>query len=168
MPDYQKGKIYKITSGDLIYIGSTCEPTLAKRLANHVKNFKVFQTGKGGSNVSSYQLIETGTYEITLVELFPCGSKDELTARERFHIENTACVNKRIPGRTKKEYHIDNQEKHNVYTKKYYIDNKVKIKDRQGSKYTCNCGLVCRLDSKSKHERSKKHLDFMRNFLERG
>ena len=35
MPDYNKGKIYKIVdnTNNNIYIGSTCEPTLAHRLA---------------------------------------------------------------------------------------------------------------------------------------
>ena len=42
MIDYSKGKIYKIVCNNtgLIYIGSTCEPTLARRLAKHVGNYK--------------------------------------------------------------------------------------------------------------------------------
>jgi hypothetical protein len=118
MPNYQNGKIYKITSGDLTYIGSTCEPNLARRLSGHVRSFRQFQNGKG-SNVSSYQLIETGQYEITLIELCPCGSKDELTARERFHIENTVCVNKiKRPIITNEE----RQERINSYAKSYRED----------------------------------------------
>jgi hypothetical protein len=127
MPNYQQGKIYKITSGDLTYIGSTTAPTLAHRLAQHVRGYKQFQNGKS-NNVTSYQLIETGTYEITLIELCSCGTKDELTARERFHIENTVCVNKAIPGRTKKEgckeWYKDNKEQWKSHMKEYY--NKVK------------------------------------------
>ena len=130
MPDYQKGKIYKITSGDLTYIGSTCEPTLARRLANHVKDFKKWKEGKR-DKVTSFQLIETGQYEVTLVELFPCGSKDELHARERFHIENTVCVNKVIPTRTQKEYHQDNKEVINERHRLYNEVNKEAIKEQR-------------------------------------
>ena len=129
MPDYQNGKIYKITSGDLTYIGSTCEPTLARRLAGHVSGYKRFQNGKG-YNVTSFQLIETGQYEITLVELYPCGSKDELHARERFHIENMICVNKHIPCRTVKEWFNDNAEHIKEHQKAYQEANADKIKEQ--------------------------------------
>jgi len=93
MPDYQQGKIYKITAGDLTYIGSTCEPTLARRLSGHVKNYKKWK--KGNCRLTTaFNLIDTGNYEITLIELYPCNSKDELTSRERFYIETTVCINK--------------------------------------------------------------------------
>ena len=41
MPNYQDGKIYKIVFNitDECYIGSTCEPTVARRLAGHVKSY---------------------------------------------------------------------------------------------------------------------------------
>jgi hypothetical protein len=110
MPNYQQAKIYKITSGDMTYIGSTTAPTLAKRLAEHVSNYKGWKAGTRG-RTTSFQVIETGQYEITLIELYPCGSKDELNARERFHIEHTICVNKKFPGRTWQEYHEANRDR---------------------------------------------------------
>ena len=48
MPDYQLGKIYKIecnVTGQR-YIGSTCEPILARRLAGHITNYKSYLNGK--------------------------------------------------------------------------------------------------------------------------
>jgi len=185
MPNYQNSKIYKITSGDLIYIGSTTAPTLAHRLAQHVSAFK-----KGNRNITSFQLIETGQYEITLIELCPCGSKDELHARERFHIENTVCVNKFIPGRTQKEYYIDNKDKiiervkvyretnldkikayqeatkeqKSEYNKLYSATNQEKIKASRtvltSINYICECGCNYTYGNKARHERSKKHLDY--------
>ena len=186
MPDYQKGKIYKITSGDLIYIGSTTSPTLARRLAQHVSSFKTKKR-----ITSSYQLIETGQYEIILVELCPCNSKDELHARERFHIENTVCVNKVIPTRTKIEYYNDNQtkileqrkeyrkthqeqekeyreatkEQKSEYNKLYSLTNHDKIKSSRivltSIKYTCVCGCEYSYTNKARHETSKKHQAFI-------
>jgi hypothetical protein len=136
--NYQLGKIYKITSGDLTYIGSTCEPTLAKRLAKHVSNYKQFQKGNGRS-VSSYQLIEKEQYDITLIELCPCGSKDQLSARERFHIENNVCVNKCIPGRTGKERdktrYEKNKEEITLRHKTYYEANREAIREQQKKAY---------------------------------
>jgi len=101
-----------------MYIGSTCEPTLARRLAEHASSYKRWKEGKR-RGCSSFQLIESGQYEITLIELCPCGSKDELTARERFHIESNNCVNKTIPGRTVQEWRKDNVDKEKAITKRY-------------------------------------------------
>jgi len=152
MPDYQRGKIYKITSGELTYIGSTCEPTLAKRLANHVSGYKRWKSGKF-NKLMSFQLIETENYEITLIELCPCGSKDELTARERYWIETTPCVNKVIPGRTISEYNETHREyfkewkriyskDHKDYfcelAKKYYEDHKEELKEKKKAHYQLN------------------------------
>lgn len=128
MPDYSKGKVYRITSGDLTYIGSTCEPTLAKRLAKHVNDYKLWTRG-GRRGISSFQLIETGQYEITLIELCPCGSKDELRARERFHIEANECVNKKLPGRTPSGYYIDKKDSIRERQKTYRAEHKEQIKE---------------------------------------
>ena len=92
MPNYQQGKVYKIVSGDLVYIGSTTAPTLAKRLSQHILDFKKWKNGKSGM-VSVYPLFETKDYHIVLLESCPCNTKDELTARERFWIEQGECVN---------------------------------------------------------------------------
>ena len=128
MPNYQNGKIYKITANELTYIGSTCEPTLARRLAGHVKSYKRWKNENYGFT-SSFPLIETGQYEITLIELFPCGSKDELTARERFHIESTDCVNKVIAGRTRKEWCETNADTLREYQKVYREANLVTLRE---------------------------------------
>jgi hypothetical protein len=46
--NYQLGKIYKIMNNinDEIYVGSTCEPILARRLAGHVGKYKQFLSGQ--------------------------------------------------------------------------------------------------------------------------
>jgi hypothetical protein len=71
MTDYQKGKIYRIVCNitGLTYYGSTCEPTLARRLAKHVGNYKRFKDGKEESYMTSYKVLEGGDYTIVLVEL---------------------------------------------------------------------------------------------------
>ena len=130
MPDYSRGKIYKITSGEMTYIGSTCEPTLAKRLANHVKCYKSWLNTQQ-YYTTSFSLIETGQYEITLVELCPCNSKDELTARERFYIETNECVNKKIPARTKQEWREDTREENKMKQQIYRDTNRDIINKRR-------------------------------------
>ena len=51
MPDYSKGKVYKITAGGLTYIGSTTQ-TLSKRLAKHRSYLKEPNNG-----ITSLQLL---------------------------------------------------------------------------------------------------------------
>ena len=59
MVNYQLGKIYKIVCNETgeMYIGSTCEPTLARRLATHVGQYKSWKNGKG-YKVMSFDIIE--------------------------------------------------------------------------------------------------------------
>jgi len=130
MPDYQRGKIYKIISPhtDKCYVGSTTLKYLSRRLCNHVQTFK------RGVYLTSSEIMKLGDYEIVLLELYPCNSKDELHARERHYIEKLDCVNKSIPFRSKEEkiqhkikYNEDSKEL--IYKTKhdYYIKNKESI-----------------------------------------
>ena len=135
--NYQNGKIYRLDcniTGE-VYIGSTCQATVAKRMAQHVLGFKKWKkTGKGF--VTSYQIIERGNYNITLIEAIQCNTKDELSAREGYFIRTMVCVNKNIAGRTKKEcdkeYHQANREPRLEYMKEYskdhYEANKAEIR----------------------------------------
>lgn len=68
--NYQLGKIYKIVDLDSnkCYVGSTCEPTLARRLANHVSDYKQHLKGKG-SYVSSFIILAMDDYDIVLLEI---------------------------------------------------------------------------------------------------
>ena len=100
--DLSKCKIYKITSlnnPNMVYYGHTCQ-TLAQRFTKH----------KHHTNTANSQIIiELGDAIILLVENFPCNSEYEALAREAFYILNNECVNKQIPGRTKKEYYEANK-----------------------------------------------------------
>jgi hypothetical protein len=112
MPNYQQGKIYKIvcnTTG-LTYYGSTCEPTLPRRLAGHVGQKKRWLNGKIKTKCTSIRVLENNNYTIVLVELFPCGRKMGLHQRERYYIENYDCVNIIKPTRTHAEYNIEHKE----------------------------------------------------------
>ncbi len=136
MPDYNNGKIYKIEcfiTGE-IYIGSTCEPTLARRLTKHVGSYKYCKEGKG-RKTTSFDIIERGEYKIILIENFICNSKDELAARESHYIKEYKligkCVNRKIEGRTKKEYHEDNKDKIAIQKKNYRMNHIEEIAIKQ-------------------------------------
>ena len=144
MVNYLESKIYKIVGNGLTYYGSTCEPTLAKRLTKHRGNFKCYNIGTY-RYVTSFKIIETGNYDIILIENFPCNSRDELHARERHYIENNECVNKNIPGRSIKEYKDNHRDK---------------LRECRKKKLNCSCGCDITIHHKARHMRSKKHQQY--------
>jgi hypothetical protein len=178
--DYQKGKIYKIEclETNRVYIGSTCQPTVASRLKGHVKDNKKYKQGKS-HYITSFDILDTGNYQCLLICNFPCNSKDELTAHEAIWIKkymtdnDYVCVNKCMPGRTKKQWREDNKDSLNQKNKQYREDNKESInqkqkqyrdnnKDKPQTKHVCQCGIMFTNTKyhKSRHEKSKKHQDY--------
>ena len=110
MPDYQKGKIYKLysPSKNLVYYGSTIK-SLSQRLANHTYEYRT----KTDRLCQGHLVLECDDYKIELVEDFPCNNKQQLERKEGEYIKNNECVNKYVAGRTKKEWNLDNKEKIN-------------------------------------------------------
>ena len=181
MPDYQKGKIYKLWSPqgeeDEIYIGSTCDK-LYKRKNQH--------KSKNHNNCSSKILFEKyDDVRIEVIEEYPCNSKAELNKKEGEYIKNNKCLNRNVAGRTHKEYCEDNKEYikeyqhhyHKEYQfknyeknkekilemkKKYYQDNKEKILERIKKS---NELFVKNLYIKEKEEKEEKEKNIFRNLL---
>ena len=153
MPDYSEAKIYKIVdnTNDNIYIGSTCQK-LSQRLSEHVRHFKQYKEGKKVGYVTSYKIIENEDYDIILIEKYNCKDKEELHKRERFYIEKFECVNKNIPGRTRKES-----------CKEYREANKELIKEKASKLINCICGSEIQIHEKSRHSKTKKHINFINN-----
>jgi len=93
-----------------------------KWVKNNTKYSKKYST--------ACELFKVGTPTIELIELFPCGSKDELNAREGFYQRATNCVNKNIAGRKKAEYNEAHKEQISEYNKAYYKANAQQIVER--------------------------------------
>ena len=94
---YANGKIYKIISAntDKIYIGSTCVPKLAIRLARHVIEYKRWRSGNPKAKyTNSFQILAMENYKIVLLEEVSCTQKDYLLMREQYWIDSSSnCVN---------------------------------------------------------------------------
>ena len=60
----------------------------------------------------------------------------------------------------KKEYYEDNKEKLLKQRKEYYHINREKIKEKMNEKVECECGGIFTKQNKSKHFRTKKHIDY--------
>ena len=119
------GKIYKLQGYGLTYYGST-NSSLGTRKSHHKNCYKRFLDGKDRRN-TALDIIEKGDdWDIELVE--EVEDEDQLLRREGFYIKNNECVNKRVAGRTKKEYYEDNEEKIKAYKSQYAKDNRERIK----------------------------------------
>lgn len=183
--NYQLGKIYKIIdlNTNECYIGSTCEPSLARRLAKHVSTYKSYVKGKH-NYVTSFKIIEQCDYDIVLIENYPCNSKDELHARESHYTQTIPCINKiKNQGlynklgqvNYKKQYREVNKnqikEQNKIYheankdrilekNKQHYQINKEKIKLQKNTKHTCECGGCYTSARKARHYKSIIHQNY--------
>ena len=143
--DFSRGKIYKIEpiceyeEGD-IYIGSTTQDLLCKRMRDHRDLYKCWKNGKH-HKYTSYVLFDkygVDNCKIVLIENVNASNHDELLSREAYYIRAFSCVNKKIPLRTQTEYYKD-----------YYEDNKESINRKQRESYE--------LKKESHNERHKKY-----------
>lgn len=138
MPNYQKGKIYKIVdlNEEMIYVGSTCEQYLCSRMASHRASYKKLNKYYSSHDIFDKYGIEN--CKILLIENYPCNSKEELLKKEAEYIRQLNCVNKNISGRTKKEWYEDNKDEIIECIKQYQQDNKDKIKEYKKEYYEKN------------------------------
>ena len=167
MVNYQLGKIYRIvcnTTG-LTYYGSTCEDTMAKRLSHHKDSYKRYLNGNYGFT-TSFEILKNENYEIILVENFPCNSKDQLHARERFYIESNECVNKIIPTRTKKEYREQNKEEIAKYQKQYREQNKEEIPEKMKQYREQNKELIKEINKQYREQNQETIAEYQKQYRE--
>ena len=141
MPDYHLSKIYKIEpinsldEGD-VYYGSSVQKYLSTRMTQHVSKYKC-----QSCNMSSHILFEkygVSNCNIVLVENYPCNSKDELFAREKYYIKNFKCVNQLTPLHNDKEYRKENKDRIKQNKKEYYNKNQEQIKQHNKEFYENN------------------------------
>ena len=166
MPDYMKGKIYRIVSdtNGLAYYGSTTGK-LSARMAQHRYCFR-----RGRGNCTSRLVLAGGDAKIFLVEKFQTICKEDLIRRERFHIENNECVNRRVPGRGPTCEH----GKYRQYCKEcggsqicQHDRQRAKCKFCNGDRYRCEpCNQTFSSGQMlGKHLASKKHAEKPKQFL---
>ena len=134
---YLSGKIYFLMNDinhEIFYIGSSCD-TLNNRLHKHKNaafHFNKDYNAKRNNYIRLMNLENNKGFNdmsIHLIEDFPCNNKIELLERERYYIQlfKPSC-NVFIPGRTRKEYRMDNYEIITLKKREYYTKNKDKYK----------------------------------------
>ncbi len=137
MPDFTKGKIYKITNdfNNDIYIGSTCN-ILTKRFS-HDK--AVISTEQQRPLYKLMAEIGFERFRIELIENYPCKDKYELRQREGHYIREMGTLNVCIAGRTNQEWSAtfrqENKELIKEKGQEYYLQNKEIINQKHQSYY---------------------------------
>jgi hypothetical protein len=169
--DYSNGRIYKIEpiiehEKHEVYYGSTTS-LLCKRMDLHRSGYKRWKSGKRKKTMV-YDLFDAYGVEnckIYLVQNFPCKNREELRAKEGEYIRNNVCVNKNVAGRTAKELRDKNKVQKSIYDKEFFKLNKSKIleyhKQYLKVKVSCICGVNHTRVSKSRHSKTKHHMNFM-------
>ena len=177
---YKNGRIYKIVDNgyNKMYIGSTVQ-SLSNRMSEHRKRFNKYRNGQDTNYTSSFVIFEEygmDNCKIELIEVFPCGSKEELHKQEGFHIKSNDCVNKLVNGRTRHDWYKDNKdaiqdkqrqyamnhkEQIKEYKKKYFEEHKDELTRKSKERYQANRETVlaqCK-DYREKHKDKKRDAD---------
>ena len=106
-------------------------------MTKHISDYKQYLQGIR-RYTTSFKIIENKDYYIELIEQKECNNKDELNQLEGKYIKQIDCVNKIVPGRTRKQYYEDNQDNIKMKTKQYYKNNEDKIKEQTKQYYKNN------------------------------
>jgi len=127
------GLIYEIVCNETYerYVGSTFEPTVARRVAAHRKI---------SNECSIWQIIERNNYSYGLLETVMVDTRDELRMYERKWYDALDCINKFRPYVTEEEtkqnrqeyckkYKEEHKEQLNLKNKEYYQENKEQVKE---------------------------------------
>ena len=166
MVNYQNGQIYKIVDVGFnkSYIGSTCED-LKRRFQRHKDHHIEHKKGKRNFTTSSILFDEFGieNCKIIWIKNYPCNSKKELDAEEGRIQQETECVNKYQAGRSGEQWRKDKKEHLQEYQKQYAINNPEKRQLRNATVLECECGSSYTYGHKARHEKSKKHQQYLQS-----
>jgi hypothetical protein len=179
--NYSKNVIYKLVCNDLnilgCYVGHTTD--FIRRKAYHKSdcnnengdkyNYKVYKTIRENGGFNNYSMIE--------IEKYPCRDENEASAKEREWFERlNSNLNTQHPNRSRQEYKADNKEEIAIkrrqykadnkeelaiWHRQYRADNKEEITTKSKKSFTCECGKTITWGYKSKHFKTKFHLQYM-------
>ena len=183
------GRIYKIVSGQTseCYVGSTFSE-LRYRFRQHKDNYKSWKNGKpnGCTSFDLFDKYGLDNCHMILIKEYEIEDRKHLQMYEQLWINRLKSINKfsafviepvlkkKIAEQKKKwyeenrekiaeqrkKYREENKEEIAEYKKKWYEENKEEISEKRKEKITCeicNCEII--KHGKSRHEKSKKHLN---------
>lgn len=169
--------IYKIfcPDGDIgdVYIGSTTNQRINDRFTGHKVHYRNWKEGKK-THMTSFILFDKYGSENCVIEVLEqfFYNKDKIKERERYHIDINLCINIQLPGRSKKQYAIDNKEHLKIKAKELFEKNREqnllkkkeyreKNKERDYESFVCSCGGKYTRQGISRHLKTKIHQNYL-------
>ena len=160
-------------------------------LKGFIKWLKNGENKKGMSCYPFYKKYGIENFKIILIKSYEvckthCKDSKHLWAYETLWINKTKCCNLILPiqylkkqrrkwrakqysqnNKTilavyKKQYNQDNKKKINEQRKQYRQNNKEAIAKKRSEKVICECGCILGKGTLSRHRKSKKHIDLMK------
>jgi len=186
--EWSKCIIYKIWKDDDFYVGSTTDFTNRKRSHKHIcnneknkdHNCKIYKTIREKGGWTAWQMIPLEEYKecknkiqsIIREEKWRVELNANLNSRKCFGAETIQEYNAQYYQQHKeeiKEYNAQYRQEHKEeikeynaqYKAQYHQDNADKIKEKKNQKFECNCGLICSISNKSRHEKTQKHQTYL-------
>lgn len=178
--DYSKTWMYYIQIGDKRYYGHSTNEYVSHYLSTHrskyrqaIRNNKI--TRQLHKDMFAINM-KPEDINLTLIEYYKCNDVNEARKRERELLESyekSLLSNVRVPSRDIKEWCEVCKEYHKQYyetnkehilerVKEYNEANKERITEQQKQPFECACGSIIRYDNKARHEKSKRHLQWLK------
>ena len=161
--NYSRGKVYKLVNNvdNEIYVGSTIQ-SLTQRKAGHKRKAVDVPYRRVYQHLNT---IGWDNVEIVLIENYPCQSKEELNARERYWIEELKpSLNKLIPTRTAQEYRQDNTDKIKEKMREYLQKNADNIREQKREYHQKNADLIKEKQREYRQNNSDKIKEYQREY----
>jgi dsDNA-binding SOS-regulon protein len=169
MPDYSKGKIYKIVADTdeeyKPYVGSSCQE-LSQRMTDHQRGYKRWKKNKG-KHIRSYDLFDqfgVDKCKIILLEEYSCQNISQLLMKEREWFDKIECCNQNKPFTSKEErvkykkiYYQEHKEHISEYYKQYRVEHKEEIVEQKKIYYDEHKEEIVEKD-KLKYQKNKEHI----------
>ena len=165
--DYQKGKIYTITSptSNDVYVGSTIQ-SLNVRMEGHISEWKRdISLGKHKDIVK-----DINDWNIRLYEKYPCNNLEELLNREGEVIKEIGTLNIIICGKNNKECNKEKNKNKKIYCEEQKDDLEIYIENQKEDlkKYIENQKEDLKKYLEEKKEDYEKYIEEQKdNFKER-
>jgi len=173
MVNYQLGRLYKMVNKitNEFYVGSTTVKYLSQRKSGHAHDSARIELKS--PLMTAIRAHGIANFDIVLIENFPCNSKEELLARERYQIEQLKpTYNVHVPiilKEERKEYQAKHAAKYNkthpeerkATVKRSYEKNKEKNREKVSEygrqKVQCECGSISTKRGWAAHLKSTRH-----------
>ena len=149
-----------------------CNETGQKYYGSTYKNNRLLAHKCSSNNTMSKSIIERGNYTFKIIEKLNNPLKNELLLKEKEYILNNDCINKYSPLRTIEEkknqniktasnFYYNNKENILTCRKLSYNNNKENISNMRKIPLLCKCGSQYTFHNKSRHEKTKKHKNYI-------